>query len=90
MGLVLGPTLGPTLGGYIIEHYNWPLIFMINVPIGLVATLLAYSFVDKKEGEGTNQKSIYIDYPGIAMLMAGIGCLQFVRLRCIYFSIGDF
>lgn len=81
MGLVLGPTLGPTLGGYIIEHYNWPLIFMINVPIGLVATLLAYSFVDKKEGEGTNKKSIYIDYPGIAMLMAGIGCLQFVLER---------
>jgi DHA2 family multidrug resistance protein len=81
MGLVLGPTLGPTLGGYIIEHYNWPLIFMINIPIGLVATLLAYSFVDKKEGEGENKKSIYIDYPGIAMLMAGIGCLQFVLER---------
>src|SRR6516165_3827542 len=47
MGLVLGPTLGPTLGGYIIEHYSWPLIFMINIPIGFVATLLAYSFVDK-------------------------------------------
>src|SRR5215471_6937871 len=81
MGLVLGPTLGPTLGGYIIEHYNWPLIFMINIPIGFIATLLAYSFVDKKEGEGENKKGIYIDYPGIAMLMAGIGCLQFVLER---------
>jgi len=81
MGLVLGPTLGPTLGGYIIEHYNWPLIFMINIPIGLIATLLAYTFVDKKEAEGENKKSIYIDYPGIAMLMAGIGCLQFVLER---------
>ncbi|MFT4154221.1 DHA2 family efflux MFS transporter permease subunit [Parafilimonas sp.] len=81
MGLVLGPTLGPTLGGYIIEHYSWPLIFMINVPIGIVATLLTYSFVDKKEGEGTHKKAIYIDYPGIALLMAGIGCLQFVLER---------
>ena len=93
MGLVLGPTLGPTLGGYIIEHYNWPLIFMINVPIGLVATLLAYSFVDKKEGEGTNQKSIYIDYPGIAMLMAGIGCLQLClnrqhKVKVVIYNIG--
>src|SRR6476646_4031905 len=81
MGLVLGPTLGPTLGGYIIEHYNWPLIFIINVPIGIIATLLAYTFVDKKEGEGANKKGIYIDYPGIALLMAGIGCLQFVLER---------
>ena len=70
MGLVLGPTLGPTIGGYIIEHYSWPLIFMINVPIGLVATLLAYSFVDKKDGEGKHKKSIYIDYPGIALLIS--------------------
>jgi DHA2 family multidrug resistance protein len=81
MGLVLGPTLGPTIGGYIIEHYNWPLIFMINIPIGFIATLLAYSFVDKKEGEGGHKKGMYIDYPGIAMLMAGIGCLQFVLER---------
>jgi len=81
MGLVLGPTLGPTIGGYIIEHYNWPLIFMINIPIGLLATILAFTFIDKKEGEGKNKKSIYIDYPGIAMLMAGIGCLQFVLER---------
>src|SRR3954468_18979535 len=73
MGLVLGPTLGPTLGGFIIEHYNWPLIFMINIPIGLVATLLAFTFIDKKEGEGEKKKSIYIDYTGIGFLMAGIG-----------------
>lgn len=81
MGLVLGPTLGPTLGGFIIEHYNWPLIFMINIPIGLVATLLAFTFIDKKDGEGENKKSIYIDYPGIGLLMAGIGCLQYVLER---------
>src|SRR6266542_892826 len=31
MGLVLGPTLGPTVGGFIIEHFNWPLIFMTQV-----------------------------------------------------------
>jgi DHA2 family multidrug resistance protein len=54
---------------------------MINVPIGLIATLLAYTFVDKKDAEGENKKGTYIDYPGIAMLMAGIGCLQFVLER---------
>jgi DHA2 family multidrug resistance protein len=50
MGIVLGPTLGPTLGGYIMESYSWPLIFMINIPIGIIATILAYTFIDKKEG----------------------------------------
>lgn len=81
MGLVLGPTLGPTLGGYIIEHFSWPLIFMINIPIGIIATMLSYTFVEKKANEGKKKDSINIDYIGIALLMAGIGCLQFVLER---------
>jgi MFS transporter, DHA2 family, multidrug resistance protein len=81
MGLVLGPTLGPTLGGFIIEHMSWPMIFMINIPIGIVASILTYSFIDKKPGEGKKKKSIQIDYTGIALLMAGIGCLRYVLER---------
>ncbi|MFT3932054.1 MAG: DHA2 family efflux MFS transporter permease subunit [Chitinophagaceae bacterium] len=81
MGIVLGPTLGPTLGGYIMESYSWPLIFMINIPIGIIATLLALTFIHKKEGEGTKRKEIKIDYTGILLLMVGIGCLQFVLER---------
>ena len=81
MGLVLGPTLGPTLGGYIMEHFSWPLIFMINIPIGIVATFLSFSFIAKKDGEGTKKKEIKIDYSGILLLMVGIGCLQYVLER---------
>lgn len=81
MGIVLGPTLGPTLGGYIMESFSWPLIFMINVPIGILATILAYTFIDKKEGEGKKKKQIKIDYSGILLLTVGIGCLQYVLER---------
>ncbi len=81
MGLILGPTLGPTLGGYIIDNYSWPLIFTINIPIGIIATLLTLSFIDKKPGEGTKKDQIKIDYTGISLLMVGIGCLQYVLER---------
>src|SRR6478736_7936146 len=81
MGIALGPTLGPTLGGYIIDHASWPLIFMINIPIGIIATFLSLSFINKKEGEGTKKKEIKIDYTGILLLMVGIGCLQYVLER---------
>lgn len=81
MGMVLGPTFGPTIGGFIIEHYSWPLIFMINIPIGFIATILAYTFVEKKEKEGQHKKGMYIDYTGILLLAAGIGCLQYVLER---------
>ncbi|MBC7587852.1 MAG: DHA2 family efflux MFS transporter permease subunit, partial [Chitinophagaceae bacterium] len=81
MGLVLGPTLGPTLGGYIIEHLSWPMIFMINIPIGILATILTYYFIDKKPGEGKNKSRISIDYTGIIFLVVGIGFLQYVLER---------
>ena len=51
MGIVLGPTLGPTLGGYIIDNYHWSWMFYINIPIGIVAVLLSYTFIDKKPDE---------------------------------------
>src|SRR6201747_301906 len=40
LGVIIGPTLGPPLGGFIVSHYSWPYIFYINIPIGVVATLL--------------------------------------------------
>lgn len=81
MGVVLGPTLGPTLGGFLIENYSWPTIFLINIPIGIAATILAYAYVPKKPNEGRNRKNVHIDYIGILLLMAGIGCLQYVLER---------
>jgi len=81
MGIVLGPTLGPTVGGYIIEHSSWPLIFMINIPIGIIATILSFTFIERKENEGKKKDQIKIDYTGILLLTAGIGCLQYVLER---------
>src|ERR1700677_800770 len=37
MGIVCGPILGPTLGGFLTDHYSWPWIFYVNLPLGLIA-----------------------------------------------------
>src|SRR5437899_2348150 len=37
---LLAPALGPTLGGYIVTYADWPLIFYINVPVGIIAIIL--------------------------------------------------
>lgn len=34
-------TFGPVAGGYLTEHFGWPSIFLVNVPFGLLAMLLA-------------------------------------------------
>ena len=82
MGIVLGPTLGPTLGGYIIDNYHWSWMFYINVPIGIIATILSVTFIEKKEDEiGIDRKAIHIDQFGILLLAVGIGALQYVLER---------
>ncbi len=82
MGIVLGPTLGPTVGGLILDNFeNWGYIFYVNIPIGIIATYLTLTFIDKKEGEGKKKDSIKIDYTGILLLMVGVGCLQYVLER---------
>lgn len=77
MGVIVGPTLGPPLGGYIVDHYSWPYIFYINIPIGIIATLLTLSFV-KSPKYGDKLKSNQVDWWGIVFLTAFIGSLQYV------------
>ncbi len=78
MGIVMGPTIGPTLGGLIIDSYSWPLIFYINVPFGIVASLLTYRFIPKEYDISVKPK---IDWSGIFLLTIGIGALQYVLER---------
>src|SRR5258705_2895791 len=44
LGVIIGPTLGPPLGGYIVTHNTWPYIFYINIPLGVIAALLALQY----------------------------------------------
>src|ERR1700691_1701837 len=39
---LVGPIAGPVLGGYISDNYNWPWIFLINVPVGIVCALICW------------------------------------------------
>lgn len=77
LGVIIGPTLGPPLGGYIVDHFTWPLIFYINIPIGIIATLLTLQFVrSPKYGEKSSVADI--DWIGIGLLAISIGSLQYV------------
>ena len=77
LGVIIGPTLGPPLGGYIVDHFSWPYIFYINIPIGIAATLLTLQFVrSPKFKEKTLTK--HIDFLGIALLALAVGSLQYV------------
>lgn len=80
LGVIIGPTLGPPLGGYIVDHYSWPYIFYINIPIGIIATLLTLQFV--RSPKFAAKKLINeIDWLGIILLALSVGSLQYVLER---------
>ena len=78
LGVVVGPTVGPTLGGWITDSYSWRWIFYVNLPIGVVAVLMAMAFLpDPKE----TRKITGVDWTGIGLLILGVGSLQVVLER---------
>ena len=78
IGIFVGPTIGPTVGGWIIDQYSWPWIFYINLPIGLLAAFLSWLYV-KEPAHARNAETI--DWPGIGLLIVGLGSLQTVLER---------
>ncbi|MEO6963074.1 MAG: DHA2 family efflux MFS transporter permease subunit [Puia sp.] len=77
LGIIVGPTLGPPLGGYIVDHFSWPYIFYINIPIGVIATLLTLQFV-RNPNYGKKSAIEDIDWMGIFLLALSVGSLQYV------------
>ncbi|GIO14739.1 MFS transporter [Cohnella xylanilytica] len=43
--ILMAPPLGAVLSGYFVEYVSWPWIFLINVPIGIIAILVALRFL---------------------------------------------
>jgi len=41
LGSITGPAMGPTLGGILTHYFGWPSIFMVNIPIGIIAIAIA-------------------------------------------------
>ena len=80
LGVIIGPTLGPPLGGYIVDHYSWPYIFYINIPIGIIAAILTIQYVrSPKYAEKKAAKDV--DWAGIGLLALSVGSLQYVLER---------
>jgi DHA2 family multidrug resistance protein len=75
IGVMVGPTVGPTLGGWITDNYSWPWIFFINLPIGIVATFLTFTYVHDSR---LQKRRSQVDLLGILFLAIGVGSLQAV------------
>ncbi len=76
---VVAPSIGPTLGGWITDNYTWRWIFLMNLPVGILAMFLVITFVeDPPFLRRTTLQESRIDYIGFGLLAVGIAFLQIV------------
>ena len=63
---VAAPALGPVLGGYLTDNFGWRWIFRINLPIGILALLIAWFGLRDERSEG-NQTFDFVGF-GLAAI----------------------
>jgi len=78
--LGIGTALGPVIAGLLIglggPQFGWRLVFFINVPIGLVAVILAKLWVAELKPVAT-PKSVHLDVGGAVLLGSTLLCILF-------------
>jgi EmrB/QacA subfamily drug resistance transporter len=65
---LIGPLIGPTLGGWMVEYLSWQWVFLINLPIGLLGTLITF----KAMPNVTEPDVAKFDYAGFVMLVVAM------------------
>ena len=75
--VILGPIIGPALGGWLTENLSWRWVFYINLPIGILAFLGVYLFMERDKG-GLQRP---FDFLGFSALATFIGSFQLMLDR---------
>src|SRR5262245_3852733 len=70
---LIAPIVGPALGGWLCDNHDWRWIFLINVPVGLVALVASLALVEdpaylKQERAELRSRPLQFDYIGLGLL----------------------
>jgi MFS transporter, DHA2 family, multidrug resistance protein len=81
LAALLAPVVGPTLGGWLTDQYQWRWVFLINVPIGLVAFAGCYLFLHDpdyltKERAELKKQPFHFDSIGLSLLIIVMVCWE--------------
>jgi len=81
IAVIVAPVVGPTVGGWITDSFSWRWVFLLNVPVGAVVSLLAMRVIVDPPERTAERKArlaggIRFDYLGFALLVVGMCALQ--------------
>jgi EmrB/QacA subfamily drug resistance transporter len=69
---ILAPIFGPTLGGLLLQAFGWQWIFLINVPVGIVALILGQRILPTDEPQAAGKLDV------VGFLLAGFGTVALI------------
>ena len=70
---IVAPILGPVAGGVLCEAFGWGSIFLVNVPVALVAGIAVWRVLARFETAAIRQR---MDFVGLGLLILWVGALQ--------------
>ena len=71
---LVGPMLGPLLGGLIVHYLHWSIVFLVNLPVGMIGLYLVWRFLPDYREDKTDP----LDIVGLVLFGSGVGLLSYV------------
>ena len=71
LSISLAPALGPCLGGYLVDYWDWPYVYFINLPIGVLGLIAALFVLKETKTAGKTN----FDFLGFFCSSIGLFCL---------------
>ena len=85
VGTFLGLPLGPLVAGWLLTHFDWGSVFLINVPVVVVALLGAFLFVP----ESRDPRAVRLDWIGAVLEVVGVTGLVYGIIEEPTYGWGD-
>jgi DHA2 family multidrug resistance protein len=73
LGVMVAPIIGPTLGGILTENLDWRWVFLVNLPLGIIAFAALWIYMPKEA-----LKVRRFDFFGFAMLAIAVASTQMI------------
>ena len=81
----LGYPIGPILGGWLLDHFWWGSVFLINIPVVVIAIVAVSTLMPESRGQG----AVRVDLAGIGISSAGLALVTYGLIKAGNSGWGD-